>query len=230
MGVEEGRRRLNECKTLIQKLSVDNLRMTGRELSFRSQLELAAARRGANSFQEAEPARRGNPSLEAVARRGSASTVKEEPGAGKMWGEGRRGFEQIELNSINFLSFSEEHFVSWGAPGFLKLISFSEADLDAFIFWGAQVLWRVSSKKKVLSFLDWGHHPFELSCSLISHLWTGKAWNKSTFQTKVLSKQKFFPNKPLVLSYVLPAAVWEKIAIEESLTSFPTRSALSGRT
>ena len=34
------------AQTLIQKLSVDNLRMTGRELSFRSQLEAEAARRG----------------------------------------------------------------------------------------------------------------------------------------------------------------------------------------
>jgi len=97
--VEEGRRRLKECKALIQKLSVDNLRMTGRELSFRSQLE-AAARRGANSssFQETEATtrrgnpttseattRRGNPTSEAAIRRGSSSTsaVKEEPGAGR---------------------------------------------------------------------------------------------------------------------------------------------------
>ena len=70
--VEDSRRRLKECKVpssfhwtrssilekhkmhkiaqaLIQKLSVDNLRMTGRELSFRTQLEAIATRRRGDS-------------------------------------------------------------------------------------------------------------------------------------------------------------------------------------
>ena len=37
------------AQALIQKLSVDNLRMTGRELSFRTQLEAIATRRRGDS-------------------------------------------------------------------------------------------------------------------------------------------------------------------------------------
>jgi len=71
--VEDSRRRLKECKALIQKLSVDNLRMTGRELSFRTQLEAIATRR------------RGDSTI-MLGKESTKSTLssKEEPGAPRM--------------------------------------------------------------------------------------------------------------------------------------------------
>ena len=127
--VEEGRRRLKECKVyfhkyfsflpltlspsqaLIQKLSVDNLRMTGRELSFRSQLE-AAARRGANSssFQETEATtRRGNPTSEAAIRRGSSSTSAVKEASSRVF----RGFHPFfhPFLCLDFRSFFSSSFL-----------------------------------------------------------------------------------------------------------------------
>ena len=144
--VEEGRRRLKECKVyfhkyfstnvfyllqlllihlkticfpstlspsqaLIQKLSVDNLRMTGRELSFRSQLE-AAARRGANSssFQETEATtRRGNPTSEAASRRGSCSTSAVKEASSRVF----RGFHPFfhPFLCLDFRSFFSSSFL-----------------------------------------------------------------------------------------------------------------------
>jgi len=71
--VEDSRRRLKECKALIQKLSVDNLRMTGRELSFRTQLEaIATRRRGDSTIMPGKESTK------------STLSSKEEPGAPRM--------------------------------------------------------------------------------------------------------------------------------------------------
>ena len=98
------------AQALIQKLSVDNLRMTGRELSFRSQLE-AVARRGANcsSFQETEATRRGNPTSEAATRRGSSSTSTVKEASSRVF----RGFHPFfnPFLCLDFRSFFSSSFL-----------------------------------------------------------------------------------------------------------------------
>jgi len=124
-------------------LSVDNLRMTGRELSFRSQLE-AAARRGSNSssFQEAEASRRGNSALETDSWRGSNSTAAWKEASSRVFrgawcGEDlRRGEARLRANRDQL---NKVALVFW----------------RALVFWKALLFWRApdSSKQMVLSAL-----------------------------------------------------------------------------